>query len=414
MYTTLLVLAASVCAGYRREPWAFKPVAAPRTPTTYGRRTVEAPVATASSTRDAISLKEKHHDHDAAGQKAYIKRELPKVAGSLKIGLRKVVVVTGASSGLGLSTAKSLCDQGYFVVAAVRDTKKMKNAALENGISKNDFVSLQLELASLQSVKDFVDNLKLYLAGRPLDSLICNAAIYNPRDPEPSWTDDGYEMALGVNHLGHFLMVQLLLPELKKAKDGRCIIVGSVTGNKNTVAGSVVKPVADLGDLEGLRAGGGRSSTMAASKFEAYNGAKAYKDAKALNMITALEMHRRYHDDTGITFSSMYPGCIADTALFRKKRKWWGVFFPNFMKFIGAYVSEPEAGDRLAQVIADPKCSKSGIYWSWNGNAKKMGQGSAGGAGGEIFENQYSGMVRNEKLGRLAFEYSMEAVKDYL
>ena len=67
-----------------------------------------------------------------------------------------------------------------------------------------------------------------------------------PTDPEPSWTDDGYEMSVGVNHLGHFLLVQLLLPELKRARGARCCIVGSVTGNSNTIAGSLVKPVATL------------------------------------------------------------------------------------------------------------------------------------------------------------------------
>ena len=44
-------------------------------------------------------------------------------------------------------------------------------------------------------------------------------------------------------------------------------------------------------------------------------------------------------------------------------------FFPNLMKAIGSYVSEKEAGERLAQVVDDPQCTKSGVYWSWNGNA---------------------------------------------
>ena len=344
----------------------------------------------------------------------YTSREAPKFAGGIKIGTRRLVVITGASSGLGLSATKSLADEGYFVVAAVRDTKKMDAVAKENGISKNSYVAMKLELASLQSVKDFVDNLKLFLPARPLNHLICNAAVYLPTDPKPSWTDDGYEMSLGVNHLGHFLLVQLLLPELKRARGARCCIVGSVTGNSNTIAGSFVKPVADLGDLEGLRAGGGCASAMAAAPSEAFDGAKAYKDAKALNMVTVLEMHRRFHGSTGVVFNSIYPGCIAETNLFREKRQWFRDIFPKFMKAIGAYVSEKEAGERLAQAIYDPQCTQSGVYWSWNGNAKQFGESSAGGAGGEIFENEFSGMITDEKVGKLAYEYSMEAVKDYL
>eukprot|EP00316_Scyphosphaera_apsteinii_P012106 CAMPEP_0119301148 /NCGR_PEP_ID=MMETSP1333-20130426/2975_1 /TAXON_ID=418940 /ORGANISM="Scyphosphaera apsteinii, Strain RCC1455" /LENGTH=410 /DNA_ID=CAMNT_0007303145 /DNA_START=20 /DNA_END=1252 /DNA_ORIENTATION=- len=362
--------------------------------------------------------------------KRYTKKEVPKVAGGIKVGTRRLAVITGASSGLGLSATKALCDQGYFVIAAVRDTAKMDAVAQESGISKNSYVAMKLELASLQSVKDFVLNIKLFLPARPINHLICNAAVYLPTDPTPSWTDDGYEMSLGVNHLGHFLLVQLLLPELKRARGARCCIVGSVTGNSNTIAGQFVKPVAKLSNLEGLRAGGNKASAMASSPAERFDGAKAYKDSKALNMVTVLEMHRRYHNKTGVVFSSLYPGCIAETNLFREKRQWFRDIFPVFMKSIGAYVSEKEAGERLAQVVIDPQCSKSGVYWSWNGNARQFGlttskvktedgkvvnqKTGAGGAGGQIFENDFSGMIIDERTGRLAFDYSMDAVKDFL
>ena len=345
----------------------------------------------------------------------YTKRELPKVVGGLKIGTKRVVVVTGASSGLGLAATKAFCDRGdYFVVAAVRDPAKMDAVAKETGIKKSDYVAMRLELASLQSVKDFVANLRLFLPARPVNHVICNAAVYLPTDPTPSWTDEGYEMSLGVNHLGHFLLAHLLLPDLKRAKGARMCIVGSVTGNSNTIAGSFVKPVAELGDLEGLRAGGGRASAMAASPAEKFDGAKAYKDAKALNMMTVLEMHKRYHDETGVIFNSIYPGCIAETNLFREKRQWFREIFPVFMKGIGAYVSEAEAGARLAQAIYDEDCTESGVYWSWNGDAKQFGATKAGGAGGEIFKNQFSGMITDERKGKLAYEYSMDAIRDYL
>jgi len=88
------------------------------------------------------------------------------------------------------------------------------------------------------------------------------------------------------------------------------------------------------------------------------------------------------------------------------------------MKAIGSYVTEKEAGERLALVIYDPQCIKSGVYWSWNCNAQQIAINSkkagAGGAGGEIFENQFSGMIVDEARGNLMYDYSMEAVKDYL
>jgi protochlorophyllide reductase len=94
--------------------------------------------------------------------------------------------------------------------------------------------------------------------------------VYLPTDPKPRFTDEGFEMSMGVNHLSHFLLLQLLLPELKKAKDPRVCVVGSVTGNKNTVAGSLVKPVSIAASgvegegtkgIVGVRGGRGERST---------------------------------------------------------------------------------------------------------------------------------------------------------
>ena len=225
------------------------------------------------------------------GDKLYTKKELPPALGGIRLGFRKLAVVTGASSGLGLWTAKALADKGdYFVICAVRDPKKMDAKAKEVGISKNDYCAMKLELGSFQSVKDFVFNLKAFKSERPLTHLVCNAAVYRPADPEPAWTDDGYEMSVGVNHLGHFLLLQLLLPDLERAKGARCVVVGSITGNSNTIGGGFVYPRAEIGELKGLKKGGGRSSEMVdGGKFD---GAKAYKDAKALNMMTVTELHR--------------------------------------------------------------------------------------------------------------------------
>ena len=82
-----------------------------------------------------------------------------------------------------------------------------------------------------------------------------------------------------------------------------------------------------------------------------FDGAKAYKDSKVCNMLTMQEFHRRYHENSGITFSSLYPGCIATTGLFRSHVPLFRALFPPFQKYITkGYVSEEEAGKRLAQV----------------------------------------------------------------
>eukprot|EP00547_Thalassionema_nitzschioides_P016570 CAMPEP_0194243824 /NCGR_PEP_ID=MMETSP0158-20130606/9714_1 /TAXON_ID=33649 /ORGANISM="Thalassionema nitzschioides, Strain L26-B" /LENGTH=419 /DNA_ID=CAMNT_0038979145 /DNA_START=25 /DNA_END=1284 /DNA_ORIENTATION=- len=352
-------------------------------------------------------------------QKLYFEKEkeFPKVLGGLKIGLRKLVVVTGASSGLGLNAAATLAKTGrHFVVMAVRDIEKAKKVAKKMDMPEGSYVVMKLELGSLQSVRDFVENLKAFKSARPLNNLICNAAVYRPTDPEPAWTDDGFEMSMGVNHFGHFLLVNLLLEDMMKAKEARVCIVGSITGNTNTVGGGLVYPQANLGKLQGFEKGAKQPIEMADGK--PFFGAKAYKDSKVCNMMTVSELHNRYHEKTGIVFSSMYPGCIAETALFREKRPWFRKAFPWFMKYVtGGYVGEVEAGERLAQVVDDPKCSKSNIYWSWNGGAQTVGRYSAdgkprgaGGAGGEIFENTQSDAVRDKETTRKMWDLSVKAV----
>jgi len=365
--------------------------------------------SSSSPTLETVELPEKYYFPEA--------KETPKVLGGVRIGIRNLCVVTGASSGLGLNCAYTLAKTGrHFVVLACRDVKKGKKLAKKMGFPEGSYTVMKLELASLQSVRDFVANLKAFKSARPLNNLICNAAVYRPTDPEPAWTDDGFEMSMGVNHLGHFLLVNLLMNDMKKAKDARVCIVGSITGNTNTVGGGLVYPQADLGSLQGLEKGGKNPIAMADGK--PFFGAKAYKDSKVCNMMTVTELHKRYHESTGIVFSSMYPGCIAETNLFREKRKWFRKGFPWFMKYVtGGYVGETEAGERLAQVIDDKNCRKSNVYWSWNGGAQSIGKYSkdgkptgAGGAGGEIFENEQSSAVKDPVISAKMWEASVFAV----
>jgi protochlorophyllide reductase len=150
--------------------------------------------------------------------------------------------------------------------------------AKERGMPDGSYTVMKLELASLQSVRDFVANLKAFKSARPLTHLICNAAVYKPTDPEPVWTDDGFEMSMGVNHFGHFLLVNLLLDDMSRAKGARVCIVGSITGNTNTVGGGLVYPQADLGNMSGFKKGAKEPIAMADGK--PFFGAKAYKDSK--------------------------------------------------------------------------------------------------------------------------------------
>ena len=134
----------------------------------------------------------------------------------------------------------------YHVVGAVRDLDKMEAVAEIDEFNMEDFTPMELELNSFESVRDFCAELDEFKLGRPLDRLICNAAVYQPSLPYAKWSVDGHEQQMQINYLSHFLMISILLPELTRAQDARVILVGSVTGNDNTVGGGGVYPIADL------------------------------------------------------------------------------------------------------------------------------------------------------------------------
>lgn len=97
---------------------------------------------------------------------------------------------------------------------AVRDYSKAAIAAKSLGIPKSSYTIMHLDLAALDSVRTFVDQFRA--SGLPLDALVCNAAVYLPTAETPTFTADGFELSVGTNHLGHFLLANLLLEDMKK------------------------------------------------------------------------------------------------------------------------------------------------------------------------------------------------------
>jgi protochlorophyllide reductase len=286
-------------------------------------------------------------------------------------------IITGASSGVGLYTAQALARRYWFVVMACRDLQKAAQAANALGIPEDRRALLEIDLGSQASVRRFVDAFRAL--GRPLNALLNNAAVYLPRLTEPQRSPEGYEISVATNHFGHFLLSRLLLPDLQAAggpqagQPARLITLGTVTANSEEFGGKVPIPApADLGDLQGLEAG--FLAPVAMIDGKPFKPGKAYKDSKLCNMITSRELHRRYHESTGIVFSTLYPGCVADTALFRHAPKAFQRIFPWFQKNITkGYVSQTLAGERTAQVVADAAFVQSGVHWSW-GNRQKEGR----------------------------------------
>ncbi|MBW4500424.1 MAG: protochlorophyllide reductase [Scytonema hyalinum WJT4-NPBG1] len=309
------------------------------------------------------------------------------------------VVITGASSGVGLYAAKALSQRGWHVVMACRDLAKAEKAAQTVGMSQDSYTLMHIDLASLESVRQFVKDFRA--SGKSLDALVCNAAIYMPLLKEPLRSPEGFELSVATNHLGHFLLCNLMLEDLKhsSSSDPRLVILGTVTHNPDELGGKI-PPRPDLGNLDGFAAGFKEPISMIdGKKFEPV---KAYKDSKVCNVLTMRELHRRYHESTGITFTSLYPGCVAETPLFRNHYPLFQKLFPKFQKYItGGYVSQDLAGERVAVVVADPEYKQSGAYWSWGNRQKKNGKS---------FVQKVSPQARDDEKGDRMWELSAKLV----
>ena len=150
--------------------------------------------------------------------------------------LTELVVITGPSSGLGRKTAQALLLTGeYHVIGAVRDLDKMEAVAEIDGFDMESFTPIHCDLNSFDSVREFCEKVEDLRLSKPIDRLICNAGIYQPTLPYAKWSKDNHEQTMQTNYLSHFLMISILMKSLMDSTDPRVIMVGSVTGNDNTV-----------------------------------------------------------------------------------------------------------------------------------------------------------------------------------
>ncbi len=138
----------------------------------------------------------------------------------------KTIVITGCSSGLGLECVKAILSRAepWNIVMACRDLAKTEKLAAELGQTpnlKSRLIPRELDLSSLGSVRNFTSTLNCH----QIDVLVCNAGVQSAGTTK--YTKDGFEETFGVNHLGHFLLINLLLARL--SDEGRVILVASGT-----------------------------------------------------------------------------------------------------------------------------------------------------------------------------------------
>ncbi|XP_028581466.2 retinol dehydrogenase 12-like isoform X3 [Podarcis muralis] len=195
----------------------------------------------------------------------------------------KVVVITGANTGIGKETARDLAGRGAKVILACRDMAKAEKAAFEirTTTGNQQVTAKKLDLADTKSIREFAEN--FLKEEKELHILINNAGVMLC---PYSKTADGFEMHLGVNHLGHFLLTFLLIDCLKQSAPARIVNVSSLAHHGGRIR---------FHDLQGEKS---------------YNRSLAYCHSKLANILFTRELARRLQG-TGVTVNVLHPGTVS-------------------------------------------------------------------------------------------------------
>ncbi len=243
----------------------------------------------------------------------------------------KVAFITGANSGIGAVTAKELALQGYHVFLACRSKNKTQPVlqeiqTLTHGQAKAEFI--ELDLADLDSVRQCA---KTFLSkDLPLHLLIANAGLAG----QSGLTQSGFELAFGVCHVGHFLLVQLLTEQLIASQPARIVVVASQAHRhaKEIDFNAVFRPT------------------------QSFAGLKEYAVAKLANILFVKELARRLYG-TGVTAYAIHPGVVATNV-------WRGLPKP-LVKLIHRFMISPEDGAKTTLYCAtQPQlANETGFYY---------------------------------------------------
>lgn len=243
----------------------------------------------------------------------------------------KHFVITGANTGIGQATSRALAERGASVVFACRSEDKTRPviAEMSAATGNHELSFIALDLADLESVR----RAGAELAGRdqPIDVLINNAGLASQRGQ----TADGFELAFGVNHLGHFLFTHLLLDKLKQSAPARIV---NVSSNSHYQAKSL--------DFEAVQ-----------KPTRTVTGIPEYSVSKLANVLFTSELARRL-EGTGVTTYAVHPGVIASDI--------WRRIPPPFRWIAKRFMKSVDEGARtsLHCATAPEVASESGLYYA--------------------------------------------------
>ena len=250
----------------------------------------------------------------------------------------KVVIVTGSNTGIGKEIVHDLAERDAKVIMACRDMEKCETARRDIVLdTKNKYVYCRkCDLASQESIRSFVKQFKKEHS--KLNILINNAGVM--RCPK-SYTEEGIEMQLGVNHMGHFLLTNLLLDVLKDSAPSRIVNLSSAAHKRGKIK---------LKDL---------------NSAETYDASQAYAQSKLANILFTRELADRLKG-TGVTVNAVHPG-IVHTDIVRHMSFYQNYIARIFIKSLTwLFVKPPKKGAQPVLYVAlDPSLKDvTGSYFS--------------------------------------------------
>ncbi len=238
----------------------------------------------------------------------------------------KIAVVTGANSGIGYWTAYWLAAKGAKVVVASRSPEKADSAIQKMRDAQSGLALdlIPLDLASLESVRGFVAGFQARY--NYLDILINNAGVMAIPFRE---TVDGFEMQFGTNHLGHFALTGLLLPELMAAPTGRVVTVSSMVHHQGRI---------DFENLNGEKE---------------YDPWAAYRQSKLANVLFAYELQRKLlAAGKSLISVAAHPGYAATNLQYADPAMGQSTLNRLFWQFLNTFVAQSAEKGALPSLFA--------------------------------------------------------------
>jgi len=251
------------------------------------------------------------------------------------VNSQRVAMITGGNRGIGFVVAKKLARQGFRVILASRNQQSSVRAIAQIKVDNPNAIveAIPLDLASFASIHQCAAAFQA--KGYPLHVLINNAGgvVYGK---QASFTVDGFEMTLGTNHLGHFLLTNLLLDQLKRSAPARVITVSSEL--HNPAYSRSTPPDFDYENLKG-------------EKY--YEPQVFYRNSKLANMWFAYELQRQLAD-TGVTSNAVCPGFVPESIAARQKSSIGKFFYARIMTRMPFARSLEQASDNCIIAATAP------------------------------------------------------------